>query len=131
VTLQREELHARFMDGVAENPEKYSPVVVVALPDVDELAEGLVGRKIEVRLKVSGDEPVWTSEGAVMKFASKTSKAKDRWNMRHKCAIVWVKWDVEFANNGEGYANEMPIALKDGLYAKEKAHIAHGLELAY
>jgi hypothetical protein len=35
VTLQREKLHASFMDGLAENPEKYSPVVV--LPGVEEL----------------------------------------------------------------------------------------------
>jgi hypothetical protein len=52
-----------------------------------------------------------------MKFASKSSKAKDR----------WVKWNVEFANNGEGYANEMPIALKDDLYAKEKTHMGWNL----
>jgi hypothetical protein len=40
---------------------------------------------------------------------------------------VWVKWDVEFANNGEGYANEMPIALKDDLHAKEKTHMGWNL----
>jgi hypothetical protein len=69
VTKQREALHAQFMEGVAENPENYSPVV--HLPDVDELGQSLVGRKIEVRLKVSSDHPVWTFEGTIKKFASK------------------------------------------------------------
>jgi hypothetical protein len=41
--------------------------------------------------------------------------------------VVWVKWDTEFVDNKEGHANKMAFALKDDMYASEKAHCGWNL----
>jgi hypothetical protein len=135
ITEQRRVLHDKFMNDAERNPEEHSPVV--PLPNVEDMGQGLVGRKIEVRLMVPGADGVpylHCFEGTIKAFAAASAKRAAKWGCGKHCAVAHVEWDEELkeaARNlkyaGAGGAGRYPIPLDNDFYSKENKHLGWNL----
>ena len=100
----RQRLWAEYCKGVAEDPESFSPVIMI--PEID---ASLIGKTIEVRWNLA-DGTLHCYDGKIIEFKEKVD------GLRTKNASALVEWDPVHS------ATSMWVPLNPKLYASETRH---------
>ena len=93
-TAKRAKMHQTFMASALSDSSEHSPVI-----RIEEFTQGLVGRKIEIRLMqqaVVGPAFLWCFEGTITQLLEETESKQPKLTLKSQHSVVRVKWDETF-----------------------------------
>ena len=109
-TAKRQKIHDEYVQKAKDDPQEYAATI-----RIEDFTQELVGRKIEIRLKLKQTE-LWCFEGIIVELKEESEEKEQKLSLKSKHAVVRVHWDECFDMHDSDHA------LAPRKCMQEKAH---------